>query len=87
MSYIRELATPPSCHYLSLATGETETGITIGNKTWFTCRSENTELGDLIGEKGGIHSPPAASRAQMRLRRCLSRTGFYSPIARPSKCS
>jgi hypothetical protein len=60
-SRIRELATPPGCHYSSLAIGDTATGITNGNKAWVTCRSENPVLGDLIGVEGGIDDPPQAA--------------------------
>ncbi len=56
------------------------------------CRAQLTTNRDLTnvrltGGEGGIHSPPAASRAQMRLRRCLSRTGFevLDPLGEKSK--
>ncbi|MFT5501984.1 MAG: hypothetical protein ACI88G_002125 [Woeseiaceae bacterium] len=42
-AHVRELANPAGNHYSSLASSETETGITSGNKTWFTWRTGPVE--------------------------------------------
>jgi len=52
-SNIDELATLASCHYSSLAIGETATGITVGNKTLITFWCENRALG-LLDKKSPV---------------------------------